>query len=837
MSETLGSALIKQDDGVWLTIYDPQSGKNYYHNKITNETTWVLPNQSSPNLMAHILPEEDEESQQQQQLNINNNNKASNNKTNVKSSKQQQQHKRSSSHDHTSSTSSTPATPTNNKNTNFLLLNHNNNHKNNELKEEEEENDESQWEKAIDVNSGRHYYYNKITKESRWEKPISRKRHGNNQLNNNKQEEEEEGLLSSSPTTPQNNKSRSQTTFVPANNRGVNYGIQPLGESLSKLLVAKMNQQQQQQQHSTTSSTSTTINNSSSSSTSSLGNNSTSSSNNNEEEEEDNNNLENRERSDAVWKAPTTTNTHQQQQAFLTPQPKSLQHPFKNTSFDNNNQHHHTPIILLKESNHNNNHHNNHNIGINIIPSSSNNNATTTTINTNNLTINNNLTTTNITTNNLRRNTFNEFSTNEEDEVLEGSQENHEKLPKICTGDHSLIKYGKNNFQKFTKGIFKKEVKVEKLLEFQKDRLQQTLHLIKHQQYNEKALRCFELIQLFMKDRSFDKCSPTVKQLVKSEKISDFELAKEILQIALLNVPIRNEITIYCCKQTNNHSKTENLLKGIQLLCLILSAFPPTTYDLQESVLHYIQQYLMVVKDQKVKQFAELAEKQLRRTVITGPRKTLPSDTEIKNMNNPNPPEPVFGVSISEYLRWQKEKFPKVENSKPYILVVLAEQLKKLEFCNVEGIFRLPGDTNKVESIKEILSKGIFDISNSTIKDPHVFASVFKLWLRELAEPLIPHRLYDTCINNSTNEDQCMKILAELPGGNRAILVFVIDFLAQMLPYSKKTMMTSENLAVVFCPNILRSQSTDPMTVMRNAASEKQFVKNLIDIFGRDYMN
>jgi len=308
---------------------------------------------------------------------------------------------------------------------------------------------------------------------------------------------------------------------------------------------------------------------------------------------------------------------------------------------------------------------------------------------------------------------------------------------------------------------------------------------------------------------------------------------QEILQIALLNVPIRNEIIIYLCKQTHNHSKIDHAIKGIQLLGLVLSAFPPTLYDLQEAVLHYLQKTLpncKYGKDERIKQFAELCEKHLRRSCVTGPRKTLPSDTEIKNMSNPNPPEPIFGVSITEYLRWQKEKFPTIDQTKPYILVLLAKALENSNFCQVEGIFRLPGDVSRVEALKDRMCKSNFDIQE---KDPHVCGSLFKLWLRELADPLIPHRLYDHCVSVAMDEEKCVQVLDQLPSGNRAILTFVLEFLAKMLPFSKKTMMTSENLAVVFCPNILRSQSSDPMAIMRNAASEKQFVRNLIQHYAK----
>jgi hypothetical protein len=227
--------------------------------------------------------------------------------------------------------------------------------------------------------------------------------------------------------------------------------------------------------------------------------------------------------------------------------------------------------------------------------------------------------------------------------------------------------------------------------------------------------------------------------------------------------------------------------------------------------------------------FVSLAEKRLRRALISGPRKTMPSDHEIRSIDNLNPPQPVFGVTIQEYMDWQKEKYPQADQTQPYILSVLLKGLEDINGLYTEGIFRLPGNTQQVEELKDKFLSGNFTIDKKY--DAHVIASVFKLWLRELAEPPIPNELYNTCIEVAQDMEQCIDRLKYLPVHNGQVLAFVIRFLAKMCDdrVQDQTKMTIENLAVVFSPNILRNQSTDPLAIMKNSSAEKMFVKNLIN--------
>ncbi len=50
--------------------------------------------------------------------------------------------------------------------------------------------------------------------------------------------------------------------------------------------------------------------------------------------------------------------------------------------------------------------------------------------------------------------------------------------------------------------------------------------------------------------------------------------------------------------------------------------------------------------------------------------------------------------------------------------------------------FRVPGDIDEVNGLKLQADKGLMPLE--TLVDPHVPASLLKLWFRELEEPLIP---------------------------------------------------------------------------------------------------
>lgn len=135
------------------------------------------------------------------------------------------------------------------------------------------------------------------------------------------------------------------------------------------------------------------------------------------------------------------------------------------------------------------------------------------------------------------------------------------------------------------------------------------------------------------------------------------------------------------------------------------------------------------------------------------------------------------------------------------------------------------------------------------IDDPHVAASLFKLWLRELEEPLIPDSLYNAALRASKSTDECLGFVSRLPKIHRRVLLFVISFVQLFLSEEvvEQTKMTPQNLCALIClpsmlsrcrwlippalvlaPNILRTTSRDLETVYMNSSFESRFVLQLL---------
>lgn len=90
---------------------------------------------------------------------------------------------------------------------------------------------------------------------------------------------------------------------------------------------------------------------------------------------------------------------------------------------------------------------------------------------------------------------------------------------------------------------------------------------------------------------------------------------------------------------------------------------------------------------------------------------------------------------------------------------------------------RVPGDIDEVNALK--LKCDQWSLPPDCV-DPHIPASLLKLWYRELYEPLIPAEFYDLCIQNYQNPEAAIEVVSKLPDINRLVLAYLIRFLQVM---------------------------------------------------------
>ncbi|KAM3605988.1 uncharacterized protein V6R79_008664 [Siganus canaliculatus] len=159
-----------------------------------------------------------------------------------------------------------------------------------------------------------------------------------------------------------------------------------------------------------------------------------------------------------------------------------------------------------------------------------------------------------------------------------------------------------------------------------------------------------------------------------------------------------------------------------------------------------------------------------------------------------------------------------------------------------EGLFRAPGQTNHVRELQDAFDRGekpVFDSST----DVHTVASLLKLYIRELPEPIIPFSKYTqflSCAQLLTKDkamgiSELSKQVKSLPQVNYNLLKYICKFLDEVQSHANENKMSVQNLATVFGPNILRPRVEDPMTMMEGSSQVQHLMTVLISEHARLY--
>ncbi|XP_027524885.1 rho GTPase-activating protein 25 [Corapipo altera] len=178
----------------------------------------------------------------------------------------------------------------------------------------------------------------------------------------------------------------------------------------------------------------------------------------------------------------------------------------------------------------------------------------------------------------------------------------------------------------------------------------------------------------------------------------------------------------------------------------------------------------------------------------------------------------VFGQRLAETMAYE-QKFgqPQV----PILVQKCAEFIRE-HGLSEEGIFRLPGQDNLVKQLRDAFDAGerpSFDRDT----DVHTVASLLKLYLRELPEPVVPWAQYEDFLlcgqaldaDETKGHQELLKQLSLLPRDNYNLLSYICRFLHEIQLNSNVNKMSVDNLATVIGVNLIRPKIEDPATIMR----------------------
>ncbi|XP_062899593.1 rho GTPase-activating protein 24 isoform X4 [Mobula hypostoma] len=196
----------------------------------------------------------------------------------------------------------------------------------------------------------------------------------------------------------------------------------------------------------------------------------------------------------------------------------------------------------------------------------------------------------------------------------------------------------------------------------------------------------------------------------------------------------------------------------------------------------------------------------------------------------------IFGQRLEETVRYERRYGTRLA---PTLVEQCADFIRQ-RGLKEEGLFRLPGQANLVKELQEAFDCGEKPLFDSNT-DVHTVASLLKLYLRELPEPVIPYAKYDEfllCAKLLTKEQETgmkelIKQVKTLPPVNFNLLKYICRFLDEVQSYSDVNKMSVQNLGTVFGPNILRPKVEDPVTIMEGTI----LVQQLMSVFISEHKN
>ncbi|KAI9567365.1 Rho GTPase activation protein [Boletus coccyginus] len=192
--------------------------------------------------------------------------------------------------------------------------------------------------------------------------------------------------------------------------------------------------------------------------------------------------------------------------------------------------------------------------------------------------------------------------------------------------------------------------------------------------------------------------------------------------------------------------------------------------------------------------------------------------------DRPPSPEhhPVFGKPLKESLRRASVQISTANANGDlyvwgYIPVVVAKcglHLKE-NATEIEGTFRVNGSAKRMRDLQAAFETPPRYGKSLDWKTEHYtthdVASVFRRYLTQMPEPVIPHDMYhdfrDVLARKPFNHDKVIVayrcLISRMPKANQYLLLYVLDLLSVFARKSDKNLMTATNLALIFRPGLI----------------------------------
>ncbi|KAJ7224270.1 Rho GTPase activation protein [Mycena pura] len=164
---------------------------------------------------------------------------------------------------------------------------------------------------------------------------------------------------------------------------------------------------------------------------------------------------------------------------------------------------------------------------------------------------------------------------------------------------------------------------------------------------------------------------------------------------------------------------------------------------------------------------------------------------------------PTFEVDLAEQMTRDNVEVPP-------IMVKCCQAIEKYGLES-QGIYRVSGTMTKVANLRQRLDNDLDSVdldSPEWSSDINNVASVLKMWLRELPDPLLTFDLQQGFINAAKIENERLRHIRlhervnDLPDANYATLKYFMGHLYRVNQHAQVNSMSVQNLAIVFGPTL-----------------------------------
>ena len=359
-----------------------------------------------------------------------------------------------------------------------------------------------------------------------------------------------------------------------------------------------------------------------------------------------------------------------------------------------------------------------------------------------------------------------------------------------------------------------------------------------------KALRCCEAYQ-----RELDAANVTYQQHTRRDLPALLTQMQSLEEMRLQS--LHAAFSAFASLHASHAKAVRDVSADVKSLVATVSA----EHDIKGFIARVIQQHGPPLPSQPFYYDCSITPAELRQEIDAEEKRSASTASAAVEARRPS----LFHTSLEGVMEYEKAMFEEAGKEStassyasyppdiPRILPVLIAAIEGLGGLSSEGIFRLSVSSEELHAVRRTLERGDYHLSS--IDNPNVPAAVLKAWLRDLSSPLIPFAAYDRCIELGKTPVSAVfdalppnpalaglvALIQSLPPLNRRVLFYLMAFLHRLSlpPHVELSRMTVFNLAIVFSPTLLRSESNDAVVLMRDSKWGCGFIALLIESVGR----